>query len=194
VRVEARLGLRGAFPFAAQNRLPWASRIGEFCRKISEKAAIRRRWQKNMKNRDSVLTRFGKSLIVPPAIRLLHISSPKPDQQNIRRPEGDAPHAVVRACKIFSRGFRANRPRKRQVSYAPLGPVASGLFLLRASRVASSIGLTRLARKKMLTWWSARSGFLTVVPRLTGRLPAEGQPRKTSAFGQVCAAQFCGDS
>jgi hypothetical protein len=61
-----------------------------------------------------------------------HISSPKPDQQNIRRLEGDAPHALVRACKIFSRGFRANRPRKRQESYAPLGPVASGLLFQNA--------------------------------------------------------------
>jgi hypothetical protein len=33
--------------------------------------------QKKMKNGDSVLTPFGKSLIVPPAIRLLQINSPK---------------------------------------------------------------------------------------------------------------------
>jgi hypothetical protein len=45
--------------------------IGEFCRKISGIAPMRSGWQKNVKNRDSVLTRFGKSLIVPPAIRLL---------------------------------------------------------------------------------------------------------------------------
>jgi hypothetical protein len=68
-----------------------------------------------MKNRDSVLTRFGKSLIVPPAIRLL--TSVRQNLINkIFAGQKETHHAVVRACKIFSRGFRANRPRKRQVS------------------------------------------------------------------------------
>jgi hypothetical protein len=65
----------------------------------------------------------------------------------------------VRVSRISSRGYRANRPRKRQESYAPLGPVASGLFLLRASRVGAVKNVTPLACEERITLSAVLRGY-----------------------------------
>jgi hypothetical protein len=60
----------------ADARSSFCAQAAVIAETLREGGAKQRRRQKNLKSRDSVLTRFSKSLIVPPAIRLPHISSP----------------------------------------------------------------------------------------------------------------------
>jgi hypothetical protein len=90
---------------------------------------MRCRWQKNMKNRDSVLTRFGKSLIVPPAIRLL--TSVRQNLINKIFAGQKETHRTVSCvpAKTFRAAFEPIAPGSDRSPMPPWDPSLPGFFI-----------------------------------------------------------------
>jgi hypothetical protein len=68
---------------------------------------------------------FGQKVYFPARHSAASLQFVNNLNQDIRRQKRST---AIAGAEIFSLGSRTNRPRKRQESYAPLGPVASGLF------------------------------------------------------------------
>jgi hypothetical protein len=137
---------------------------------LREGAAKQRRRQKKLKSRDSVLTRFSKSLIVPPAIRLLTSVRQQPDNKYCRL-KGDAARDF--ACELrnlFARLTSQSPPEATGVLCPP------GTRRFRAFLCADK-SLCQLADREL------RNRLLRA--RLFGRIPLRPLARPGCGIQQV---------
>jgi len=104
-------------------------RVGGFCRKMCGLVTKARGAQKNLKNRDSMLTRSGKSSIVPPAIRLLHISPLNLINKHRRQERKRNARLRASSSKSFRAAFEPIAPGSDRSPMPPWDPSLPGFFI-----------------------------------------------------------------
>jgi hypothetical protein len=111
---------RFAASFTARTRPRFGRQSAVIAETLREGGPKRRRRQKNLKSRDSVLTRFVKSLIVPPAIRLLTSVRQQPDTKILPAKRRRSARPRVRACRnLFARLMSQSPPEATGVLCPP---------------------------------------------------------------------------